>query len=66
MKWYRGILWNLKQNITLEKQLLSTEKKETILACHLYVGESKHTERYYLGNKKWVTIKEVEYERKAD
>ena len=28
-----------------------------IIAIHLYQGETTHTERYYLGDEKWVTIK---------
>lgn len=28
----------------------------TILSVHLYESENKHTERYYLGNEKWITI----------
>ena len=35
-------------------------KKETIISCHLYVSENKHTERYYLGNKKWITLTQTE------
>jgi hypothetical protein len=28
-----------------------------IRSAHIYESEKKHTERYYLGDKKWITIK---------
>ena len=28
-----------------------------IISVHLYESENKHTERYYLGDEKWVTLK---------
>lgn len=28
-----------------------------ILAIHLYRSPNKHTERYYLGDEKWFTLK---------
>ena len=34
-----------------------------ILAVHLYESKNKHTERYYLGNELWLTIRK-EGERK--
>ena len=30
--------------------------KHAIVSVHLYESKDKHTERYYLGNKKWITI----------
>lgn len=31
-------------------------KSFKVLAVHIYLSEKKHTERYYLGDKKWITI----------
>lgn len=27
-----------------------------IISAHIYESEQKHTERYYLGDNKWITI----------
>ena len=32
-------------------------KKYKIISVHLYESKNKHTERYYLGNQLWVTLK---------
>lgn len=32
-------------------------KRYKILSVHLYESNYTHTERYYLGNQKWITLK---------
>ena len=31
-------------------------KTYSVVSIHLYESKNKHTERYYLGNEKWITI----------
>ena len=42
-------------NIGDEIKIGCTAKK--ILAVHLYISDNKHTERYYLGEREWLTLK---------
>ena len=30
--------------------------KHSIVSVHLYESDNSHTERYYLGNAKWLTL----------
>jgi hypothetical protein len=34
-----------------------------IISVHLYESAEKHTERYYLGDEKWITLK---FEKEGD